>query len=97
MEPPECSLCHKKHWAHEKHKFVKDKSTAVKDKVKYKPPNVKDKRADVKDKPPVKDVLNKNPVLNKSRSTNWQRNNREKYNAYMKDYMAKRRKRLRET
>ena len=88
MEPPECSLCHKKHWAHEKHKFVKDKSTAVKDKVKY-------KRADVKDKPPVKDVLNN--VLNKSRSTNWQRNNREKYNVYMKDYMAKRRKRLRET
>ena len=88
MEPPECSLCHKKHWAHEKHKFVKD---SVKDKVKYKPPNVKDKRADVKDKEPVKDVLNK------SRSTNWQRNNREKYNAYMKDYMAKRRKRLRET
>ena len=90
MEPPECSLCHKKHWAHENHKFVKDKSTAVKDKVKDKPPNVKDKE-------PVKDVLNKNPVLNKSRSTNWQRNNREKYNAYMRDYMAKRRKRLRET
>ena len=78
------------HWAHEEHKFVKDKKIPVKDKPVLNKPKPVLNAADAR-------ALHARVAglpTSSSRSTKWQQDNRLAYNAYMKDYMRKRRAKL---
>ncbi len=90
MKPPKCPLCNELHWAHEEHKFVKDKKAPVKDKPVLNKP-VLNKFKPVLNAADARDLHASVAGLPSSRSTKWQQDNRLAYNAYMKDYMRKRR------
>ena len=75
MKPPKCKLCNQEHWNHEAHKFPRAEMVETPEASKP------DRQTDA--------GSTKGVVGQVQANRRWRTKNKERYNAYMKDFMRK--------